>query len=92
MNWNESYWFGGIRLPDQVTTATRSPARSRRTFQPGALRTISDSTSGGACMDTDTTSELRSLGTVECVDLLLRRPRGGGLHYGMAERRPRTCC
>ena len=64
MNWKESYWLGGMRLPLQRTTATRSPSFWRRTFQPGASRTISDSTSAGTCSDTDTTSELRSLGTV----------------------------
>ena len=64
MNWNESYWFGGMRLPVQRTTATRSPCFWSRTFHPGALRTISDSTSAGTCSETETTSELRSLGTV----------------------------
>ena len=26
MNWKESYWLGGMRFPDQRTTATRSPS------------------------------------------------------------------
>ena len=47
MNWKESYWLGGMRFPDQRTTATRSPSFWSRTFQPGASRTISDSTSAG---------------------------------------------
>ena len=64
MNWNESYWPGGMRFPTSARPRRGHPRAASRTSQPGASRTSSDSTSAGTCIDTDTTSELRSLGTV----------------------------